>query len=151
MRVCSFTGHRGYTEDKKDDIKTSIRREVQAAVADGFTRFMCGFSDGADLAFAAIVIDEQERNPDIVLEAALPFRDKLNAAGERFQKLIKKCAQVHVTSEEHSSASYQTRNKFLVDSCERLIAIFYGQGRGGAGQTIKYAEKMGRELRIIEV
>ena len=54
-----------------------LRRELAEAVADGYTRFLSGFAEGADLLFAALVVEEKARHPELFLEAALPYAGRL--------------------------------------------------------------------------
>ena len=44
-------------------IKKFLRREIDSAVADGFTRFMSGFADGVDQYFAEIVLEKKKTYP----------------------------------------------------------------------------------------
>jgi uncharacterized phage-like protein YoqJ len=151
MKTCSFTGHREYPEGKVEYVRAAIRHEVKQAIEDGFTRFISGFAKGSDLTFAGIVLEFQDENSAITLEAALPYEGRLAARDGWFQSLIKRCAEVHVVSERYSSQCYLFRNHFLVDNCERLSAVFDGRNRSGTAQTIRIAEKVGRDIRIIKL
>ena len=73
-KTCCVTGHRDIPADQVDYVKQELRREVEKAIADGFTRFISGFAEGADQYFAEIVAEKRKDNPSIRLEAALPYR-----------------------------------------------------------------------------
>ena len=42
------------------------------------------------------------------------------------------------------------RNRFLVDHAAALLAVYKGGYRSGTAATIRYAQKMDREIIIIE-
>lgn len=54
-KTCCITGHRDIPAEKKEFVEEALRREVAAAIEDGYTRFISGFAEGADLMFAAVV------------------------------------------------------------------------------------------------
>ena len=58
-KTCCVTGHRDIPKEYLDYVEQELRREVQAAIEDGYTRFISGFAEGADLMFAAIVAEEK--------------------------------------------------------------------------------------------
>ena len=55
-KTCCVTGHRDLPQKEINHVKTALRREIDSAVADGFTRFMSGFSEGAVQYFADFVL-----------------------------------------------------------------------------------------------
>ena len=151
MKSCGFTGHRDIPEDKKEYVSHEIRREVEQAVADGFTRFISGFADGADLIFAAAVVEMKKDNPDIVLDAAIPFPGRLDTGDELFHELLKQCGNVWYASKKYTPDSYRSRNNYIVKNAERIIAVFGGRAKSGTGQTIRMAEKEGLDIKIIQM
>ena len=58
-KTCCVTGHRDLPQKEINHVKTALRREIDSAVADGFTRFMSGFADGVDQYFAKIVLENK--------------------------------------------------------------------------------------------
>jgi len=70
-KVCCVTGHRDIPTDRAVYVEQALRREVLAAIEDGYTRFISGFAEGTDLMFAAIVAEQKEYIPNLYLEAAL--------------------------------------------------------------------------------
>ena len=59
-KVCCVTGHRDIPTDRAVYVEQALRREVLAAIEDGYTRFISGFAEGTDLMFAAIVAEQKE-------------------------------------------------------------------------------------------
>jgi len=44
-KVCCVTGHRDLPQNQISYVKATLLREIEKAVADGFTCFMSGFAD----------------------------------------------------------------------------------------------------------
>ncbi len=42
------------------------------------------------------------------------------------------------------------RNRFLVERASTLLAVYNGERRGGTAATVRYAQKMGREIIVID-
>lgn len=61
-KTCCVTGHRDLPQKEINHVKTALRREIDSAVADGFTRFMSGFADGVDQYFAEIVLEKKDKS-----------------------------------------------------------------------------------------
>ena len=64
-KTCCVTGHRDIPKEYSDYVEQELQREIQAAIEDGFTRFISGFAEGVDLMFAAIVVEEKARHPEL--------------------------------------------------------------------------------------
>ena len=47
-KTCCVTGHRDIPQKEINKVKAALRREVDLAVKEGFTRFMSGFAEGVD-------------------------------------------------------------------------------------------------------
>ena len=78
-KTCCVTGHRNIPKERLDYVEQELRRQVQAAIEDGFTRFISGFAEGADLMFAAIVAEEKARHPGLLLEGAISYPGRLKS------------------------------------------------------------------------
>ena len=75
-KVCCVTGHRDIPTDRAVYVEQALRREVLAAIEDGYTRFISGFAEGTDLMFAAIVAEQKEYIPNLYLEQACRNRSR---------------------------------------------------------------------------
>ena len=42
------------------------------------------------------------------------------------------------------------RNRFLVDHSDILLAVYNGERRGGTAATVRYAQRSGREILILD-
>lgn len=76
-KTCCVTGHRDIPEARIAYVEQELRREVEEAIAEGYTRFISGFAEGVDLMFAAIVAEQMEHRPELFLEAAIPYAGRL--------------------------------------------------------------------------
>lgn len=148
-KTCCVTGHRHIPANKINYIKHELRREIQAAIEDGYTRFISGFADGADLLFAAIIAEEKQRNPALSLEAAIPYQGRIRTTNKEFQRLLLVCDRVTVIRESYIPSCYMERNRYMVDYSQRVIAVYDGRKNGGTFSTMRYASAMGRDVRAI--
>ena len=55
-KTCCVTGHRTIPESELERVREELEREIRIAVAEGYTHFISGFAEGADLLFADIVL-----------------------------------------------------------------------------------------------
>ncbi len=55
---------------------------------------------------------------------------------------------VYVSRVYHKNCMLE-RNRFLVEHASALLAVYNGERRGGAAATLRYAQKMGREIIVI--
>lgn len=150
-KTCCVTGHRDIPEDKKEYVIAELEKEIRAAVADGYTRFISGFAEGTDLIFAALVIELKAQGYPLILEAAIPYRGRLDSGDQDFQKILSLCDRIKVLSEKSSRSCYHIRNRYMVDESSRVIAVYDGREDGGTLYTIDYAKAQGRTIRMVKL
>ena len=85
---------------------------------------------------------------------AIPFEGQELAWPEASQKtyrLQRKLATEEVIVSKGGYAAYkmQVRNCFMVDKCDKLIAIWDGS-KGGTQNCIEYAKSIGKEIIVID-
>ena len=149
-QTCCVTGHRDISTEKQDLIKALLRREVLKAISEGYTHFISGFAAGVDLIFAEIVAELKREYP-ITLEAAIPYPGRMNTPDAAFQRLIKCCDVVRVHADHYHKGCYMNRNRYIVDSASRIIAVCDGRKSGGTAATMKYANAVGCVIRKINL
>lgn len=88
IKACCVTGHRDIPADKMDYVKIKLKEEIEKAVADGFTKFISGFARGVDLHFAELVIDQKKQHPRLLLEAVIPYNNRLKSTDPLFRKCL---------------------------------------------------------------
>lgn len=150
-KCCCVSGHRDIPEDKLPYVKEELRKAVKAAIEDGFTRFISGFAEGTDLLFAAIVIEEKEKNPGLYLEAALPYATHIETKSPLFQKMLAGCDSINVLRDKYSPNVFFIRNRYMVLESDRVIAVYDRREKGGTVFCIRYAHTQGKELHVIEI
>lgn len=149
--TCCVTGHRDIPLDRISYVEQELRCEVLAAIEDGYTRFLSGFADGADLIFAAIVAEEKKHHLDLTLEAAIPYAGRLKTKDKRFHDLLRACDSIKVECQAYTPACFMQRNRYMVGQAQRVIAVYDGRERGGTLFTMRYAHTLGKEIRVIKV
>ncbi|GHV12919.1 hypothetical protein FACS1894219_06790 [Clostridia bacterium] len=149
VKTCCVTGHRDISAEKTEYVRQSLIREVGNAAADGYTHFITGFAEGADMLFAEVVAELKSRTDGITLEAAIPYR----RCCERLKSnsLLLVCDDVKVVSEAYYGGCYAKRNAYMVRQSERVIAVYDGREKGGTYNTIKLARKKGKNLHVIYI
>lgn len=151
VKSCCVTGHRNIKPEMTDFVKKELRKEIILAIKDGYSHFISGFAIGVDLIFADIVVELKMEYPNITLEAAIPYRNRLKAMDREFQRLIKLCDSVFVNSKQFSHSCFIVRNLYMVEKSERVIAVYDGREKGGTEFIIRKARISRREVRIISV
>ena len=150
-KTCCVTGHRTIPASQTAFVKQTLRAEIALAVAEGFTHFLSGFAEGADLLFAEIAAEFCAERAEVCLEAAIPYRGRLNRLQkqEETRRLLQSCGKITVVSEDYAPNVYHKRNWYMVERSERVLAVYDGRQTGGTAATIRMAEKKGAELRKI--
>ena len=117
-KTCCVTGHRDLPQKEIGRVKAALRREIDSAVADGFTRFMSGFADGVDQYFAEIVLEKKKTNPALELIAVIPYQKRLDSlmAKGRTYEMLEACADVVVMAHLLDLVFCET-----CESCDHVI------------------------------
>ena len=58
--------------------------------------------------------------------------------------------EVVYVNQAYRSDCMLERNRYLVDHSSILLAVYNGSYRSGTGMTVRYAQKLGREVIIID-
>ena len=144
-RIC-FTGHRDIKPEDITFVKSCLRLIIRNEIRNGATHFMSGMARGVDAFAAEIVNDEKKNFPHIVLEGAVPYRGRLNTKDAEIRRVLGLCDEIFFVSEKYAKGCYQKRNEFMVDNSEKVIAVYDKRKSGGTYNTIKYAQKTGKEV-----
>ncbi len=151
MKSVCITGHRNISEEKLGYVREQLRREVEQAIEDGFTTFLCGMADGSDLEFGAIVVEKKEAYPDLFLEAVIPYKNRLKSKNPLFKQVLAQCSGIKLIAQEYSPACFFVRNRYLVENSQRVIAVFDGREKSGTAQTMRMAASKHLELHVIDI
>ena len=103
-KTCCVTGHRGLAPYRLRQAEDALRAELVRAIGDGFTHFISGFAEGADLLFAQLVVEYRHQYP-LTLEAAIPYPARLQNRDPRFQALLASVTPCRSTAPSISAAA----------------------------------------------
>ncbi len=161
-KSCCFTGHRAsklpWGFDESDirciEFKEKLDAVIGAVYESGVTHFICGMANGCDMYCAEAVLKLKKTNPDITLEAAVPY-DGQEAKWDadlkrRYRDIIINCDAVNIISDKYTQFCMIQRNRYMVDRSSILIACYNGQS-GGTWNTVKYAMDLDREIIQIPI
>lgn len=159
--TCAFTGHRpqnlpfGFNEadERCVFLKEQLERKITDLVINKHvTNFITGMALGVDMYAAEIVLKLKEIYPTITLECAIPCELQPAKWPEGFRnryfEIAAKCDKETMLQTKYTSDCMQKRNKYLVDSCDILLAIWDGK-KSGTGNTVSYAKEMGKEVLVL--
>ncbi len=150
--TCCFTGHRVLPEEKIEQIKERLDREVDILAAQGVTNFISGGALGFDQMAASVIIAKKHAGKNVRLLFALPCKnqDKYWSPDQRryYRRLLVEADEIVNVSENYTDGCMEKRNRYMVDRSAFCICAcsFW---RSGTGQTVRYAKQNG--LTIINV
>lgn len=159
---CAFTGHRPKSFPWKYDetahgcvlLKEALTTQIIELADRGVTDYLSGMALGVDFWAAQIVLDLQKQYPAMRLHCILPCEGQESkwtpSAQEQYHTILKQANGVVYVSREYTANCMLKRNRYLVDHASILLAVFNGAQRSGTGATVRYAQKSGRELFIID-
>ncbi len=145
---CCFTGHRKIPKDKLDQIKQSVRHEIDRAYVRGYRRFLCGGALGFDTLCAQTVIEKKAECSDAMLILVLPCmgQDEQWSEDEQrvYREIYAKADECYCMSELYTEGCMQTRNRAMVNDSTLCIA-YLENDKSGTAYTYFYAQKNGVE------
>ena len=160
-KSCAFTGHRprkfpwGYNEADARCValKEKLAEEIAKLVEAGYTDFLSGMAEGADTWAALAILTLKKENPALKLHWVLPCEGQADgwsvSAQELYSSILEQADEVVYVSRKYQEGCMLERNRYLVDHAACLLAVYNGEWRGGTAMTVRYAQKLGREVIIL--
>ncbi len=160
-RCCAFTGHRpkkfpwGYdeTDTRCVALKQTLVEQIGKLVDAGYTDFFSGMAEGTDTWAALAVLALKKENPALKLHCILPCEGQADrwsaSAQEVYFSILEQTDSVVYVGREYSKDCMLKRNRYLVDHAACLLAVYNGEKQGGTAMTVRYAQKLGREIIIL--
>ena len=68
----------------------------------------------------------------------------------RYHSILDRADSIVYVSRTYYKNCMLDRNRFLVDHAAALLAVYNGERRGGTAATLRYAQKMSREIIVID-
>lgn len=161
-RCCAFTGHRPASFPWKYDetapacvlLKETLAAQIKALADQGVTNFLSGMALGTDLWAAQMVLDLKRENPALRLHCILPCEGQELLwpvpAQMQYRMILEQAGEIIYVSREAVKDCMLKRNRYLVDHASVLVAVYGGRRRSGTGMTVRYAQKQGREIVLID-
>ncbi|MGW0423112.1 hypothetical protein [Streptomyces sp. NPDC003015] len=143
------TGHRSLPGPVLPGVRAEMRRQLGGGALEAFT---C-LAAGADQLFADIALDS-----GVPVTAVIPGMDYEahlddDAARAGYRRILGACAhRVQLPPEPTHEEAYFAAGRWIVDHCDRLIAVWDGRparGRGGTGDVVAYARRTGVPVTVL--
>lgn len=159
---CAFTGHRPHklpwryneADSRCSALKAALARQITQLTDAGVTDFYSGGADGVDCWAALIVLELRKKNPALRLHMLLPHEGQADnwsdSAQERYHLILEQADSIAYMSREYYDGCMLDRNHRLEESAEVLLAVYNGERRGGTAATVRYAQKMGRKIILLD-
>lgn len=155
--IIAVTGHRpdklwGY-DLKYHKYKELSNLMINFLKENDATHCISAMALGVDIVFAISVLKLKKVNPNLILECAIPCLNqqcKWNKEDqELYQRILNRADIITYVSNEHYKPwLMQKRNEYMVDKCDKLLAIWDGS-KGGTGNCVGYAKKKNKPIYII--
>ena len=134
-------------------LKATLAEQIATLAGAGVTSYFTGGADGVDCWAAEIVLSLREKNPALTLHCVLPCEGQADgwaaSARELYFSILEQADEVVYVSREYHDGCMLKRNRYLVDHAACLLAVYNGEWRGGTAMTVRYAQKLGREITIL--
>jgi len=152
--ILACTGHRPHKLNREYDYDGPCSRYLVSEITKVFTKekpekAISGMAVGSDTLFALVALEM-----GIPLLAAVPFAGQEKKWPSNSQKIYQKILDNPLTTRHvvspggYSLTKMQTRNQYMVDNCNKLLAIHNGS-KGGTYNTIQYALNIGRDMIFV--
>lgn len=157
FETVSFTGHRPQTVSGKEwFIKDVLHGVVSQLIQQrGTKKFISGGALGVDQWAAETVIKHKGEFPYVELVIARPFpsQDAVWTSEQKtaYVNLCKQATEViDICSDPYAPYKYHIRDKWMVDQCDLLVAVWNGLQRGGTASTVRLAQKAHKPILHID-
>ena len=151
MKTVFFTGHR--TFNANDKTIGNLVAVLIKLISEGSSDFYAGGALGWDMLCEKAVLKLREEFHYIKLHLILPCPPEeqtafwLMAQIEEYNKILKTADSVEIVSEHYDKNCMKKRNERLVELGD-ICVCYYNEKhtRSGTGQTVRIAEKQGKEI-----
>jgi len=150
--ACFFTGHRVISATDKEAIAQKLLKVVSEMIEHGVSIFICGGALGFDTMAANAVLSFKDKY-DISLCLYLPCDDQTKCWDiediKEYNRIMSLADEVfYVSHGKGTSASYQKRNKAMVEAADYCIC-YMNNLSSGTGQTVRMA--LGKGIEVINL
>ena len=153
LHRCCLAGHRPEKLDiSEEEVQAWLRKQIDAAIGDGYRTFLCGVEPGTDIIAAQIIREKKEKDPELHLICAVPWPDyeeDWNFIWQVQYRFLLEQADIvkyFAKAKTEDAGIFRKRREWMLDHCSRLIAYCNGTP-GGTWTTIEDA--VDRKMEII--
>lgn len=137
--IVGITGHRpARIKGREKEIEEWLRGQL-ADSKDDIELAYSGMASGVDQIFARVA-----EELGIPLVCCYAFHHK--SFHPQQLAIHEKAAEIRYVSDKRSDDVYTIRDRYLVDRCDVMYAVFDGIKAGGVWDAIQYAESLGKEV-----
>lgn len=159
---CAFTGHRPHKFPWKYDeadsrcvaLKAVLAEQIAALVNAGVTQFLSGMAEATDTWCALSILSLREQDPTIKLHCILSCKEQADrwtaSSRDIYHSVLERADSIVYVSRDYHKNCMLAHNRFLADHAATLLAVYNGERRGGTAATMRYAQKIGREIIVID-
>jgi len=147
-----ITGHMNLTP-ATEKLVTAVLHDVLAPYADNNLVGVSCLARGADQLFARVVLDVGGQL-EVVLPTSTYREQKVKPENlATFDELLGQAVDAHTMPfTEANREAYEAANNTLLDTIERLVAVWDGQpsaDQGGTGATVEQARQLGKPVDVV--
>ena len=131
------------------EIQSKVIRQLREVIkSESVTMAITGMAMGVDQWFADVCIEE--RIPFIAAIAFDRYHSRWNRMDQaNYGRILRECIKVvQVSDGGYVHYKMMKRNRYVVDHCDKLIAVWDG-GPGGTSHTVQYAMDVKRQIVMI--
>ncbi|TWH60291.1 putative phage-like protein YoqJ [Desulfitobacterium sp. LBE] len=151
MKACCITGPRAIPMEKIHYVRQALRREIEQAIADGFTGFLSDMDKGTNSEFTMLAAEKKQEIPGLFLEAVYPHAGRMKVKNKQVKHLMSQCNGFKLISQEYSRDCQFAANRYLLEFSERVIAVSDGNPKSNTAQMIRMATAKELDVRVIEL
>ena len=159
--VIAVTGHRpnkmpqGYGYDITNEKWIKLKELFKKLLTENnCTEAITGMALGVDTVFALAVLELKESGYDIKLHCAIPCNNHSSMWPESsknlYNQILEKADIIKIVSNrEYKPFLMQIRNEYMVDLCDKLIAVWDGNYKSGTANCVRYANSQNKKTIIV--
>ena len=146
----ALTGHHpqrlGYNENiNHPDWYPVIDWMKEQIVSNEATDVYSGMASGCDMAFAIAAIKLKQYGYDVKLHCILPCKN-YNSSEEMYYYIKNRADEWVELADEFYKGCDNVRDQYMVDHCDKLMAVWDGAKSGGVWSTIRKAQNQGKDV-----
>jgi len=152
-RAVCLIGYQEIPADKCDHVYQELKREVHAALDDGYRTFLAEFKEGVGVLFIQCIEEAREQHTDIFLEVMIPAPKQCSFSREEQElcSLLSKSDGIFIQPDDYQADYPLAVTRYLVGRSHRVIAVHTEPLDRNTAYAMDYALTMERDLKVIAI